>query len=344
MSILQGSFDRGEGRYPEDIPSNFRYHPCYVLFQSGIPCQAWGADVLQHYGYACLAPEVLIVVVWNPAEASKVLQANGYLNTPTKTNRRVDPYWNKPPHWRGCPCWHLKTICAEVLAEALTGIYNCCGQGVLLLSAEKYNCPLPKTAEETKSMFPTLADNFGSLVTTIHNLQRAPATQYNYLCDLIISHVGIPEVWTRRFEAKVQHDLRGTRDFDIIVPNGYRDRARAQLVRNPHVFGSSRMLRSCWIKLDDSNYNVDILELRQISQENLQQNKILTIDGCRVLDPSLLLLSKRVSYEERSQGTNQDVKKDNDAEDIGFLVEYLGRQGDNMETNDDKIMEIAEGQ
>lgn len=83
-----------------------------------------------------------------------------------------------------------------------------------------------------------------------------------------------------------------TGDFEIVVPNGYRDRARAQLVRNPHFFLEAA---GCCEVIGSSSTTA----ITPWTFWSHPRSAILTIDGCRVLGPSLLLLYKRVLYEER---------------------------------------------
>jgi hypothetical protein len=131
---------------------------------------------------------------------------------------------------------------------------------------------------------------------------------------------------------------RGTKDIDIVVPDGEAPRAAQLLARSPK-FGTERMASGrcrCWFNAASRrHHNVDVLEPRDIGQR-LRGGGAGDGDGAGVLEtvlvanrpvlaPAQLLNYKVAGWTDRMGTTG--YKKINHARDILFLAGYLAKQG-----------------
>ena len=121
---------------------------------------------------------------------------------------------------------------------------------------------------------------------------------------------------------------RGTHDIDIVVPDGTKPAAISAL-RSSRAFGVEPGSQRIWYNASDGrHYNLDIIESSSIYQQfNCTQTETITVNGVRILKPSLMLNFKCFSWtaENRSQ-----QKKNNDAKDISFLDTYIAKRGERI--------------
>ncbi|WEW60895.1 hypothetical protein PRK78_006383 [Emydomyces testavorans] len=111
---------------------------------------------------------------------------------------------------------------------------------------------------------------------------------------------------------------RATHDFDIVVPNGTKDKILSTLAKDKSCFGTAE--GGIWVRIDHRRYNLDIIEPKQIGQ-TFDGHEVVDVRGVKVLKPEKLLDYKRDSYETRDRARVQSL--DNDVRDIAFLNEYL---------------------
>lgn len=112
---------------------------------------------------------------------------------------------------------------------------------------------------------------------------------------------------------------RSTFDVDIVVPQGETKAARARLQAHPECFDVEKRTLHTFYR-SDPPVGVEILTPPALFKESFSSSTpVLVVRGVRVLQPSLLLNAKCNSI----LGRARPDKKDTDAQDILFLLQWL---------------------
>ena len=163
-------------------------------------------------------------------------------------------------------------------------------------------------------------------------MQTRPATPTGYISVDSLRYVadyvniqlkGMPYTFIGGVACSLLRSSHLTHDFDIIVLDRQKDAALRQLASNSKAFSTDGC--GIWAKtLDGKQYNLDIIEPRQIGQV-FTGDDVIVVRGMKVLHPSALLRYKQYAYANRV--ANRQTSQANYEADLRFLSNYLQRIG-----------------